>query len=316
MGEGVTAASMLLALDEAPDAVLCTDGDGRIVYANRAAGGLLGYSAEELLRLHYRDVAPNGTTFRGKDGALVSVDVSRGESAAGTCYIARPGASGREATAELAELGRLARHDLLEPLRAITTFSDLLREDLGASMPPAARRDLDFILSAAGRLERLLNGMAALLRASQTEMKWAPVELTACAEAALAAVKDQQARVRLDPLPRVTGDASLLKQLFQRLLDNALRHAGPAAHVHLHAERSGEEWIVRVSDDGPGIPADSAGQVFQPFRRAGSSDGAGAGLAVCRKIVLRHGGRIWLETPAGGGCAVCFTLGEWAGRPV
>ncbi|MBL0155916.1 MAG: PAS domain S-box protein [Bryobacterales bacterium] len=225
---------------------------------------------------------------------------------------------------ELDEFAYLASHDLKEPLRAITTFSQLLTQDVGADLPEDAVRDLEFITSAATRMQRLITDLLALSRAGRVDMHSASVNLHACALSALDAIsvglRESGAEIRIaNPLPTVTGDATMLTQLFQNLLSNALKFRGPGKPlIEITATRTAAGWIFGVRDNGVGIKAEYAEKVFQPFRRVhvqSGQEGTGIGLAICRKVVERHGGHIWVESSPNAGAHFYFTLGRTEREP-
>jgi len=225
---------------------------------------------------------------------------------------------------ELDEFAYLASHDLKEPLRAITTFSQLLTQDIGADLPEDAVRDLEFITSAATRMQRLITDLLALSRAGRVDMHSASVNLHACVISALDAIsvglRETGAEIRIaNPLPTVTGDATMLTQLFQNLLSNALKFRGPRKPlIEITATRTASGWTFGVRDNGVGIKAEYAEKVFQPFRRVhvqSGQEGTGIGLAICRKVVERHGGRIWVESSPDAGAHFYFTLGHTEPEP-
>lgn len=219
---------------------------------------------------------------------------------------------------ELDEFAYLASHDLKEPLRAITTFSQLLTQDIGTNLPEDAVRDLQFITSAAVRMQRLITDLLALSRAGRADMQTATVNLRTCAASALEAIavslQETGAEIRIaDQLPTVTGDATMLNQLFQNLLSNALKFRSDRKPViEITATETNGVWTFGVRDNGIGIKAEYAEKVFQPFRRVhvqSGQEGTGIGLAICRKVVERHGGRIWVESTPNAGSHFLFTLG-------
>lgn len=218
--------------------------------------------------------------------------------------------------AELEEFTYVASHDLQEPLRKLISFSELLRLDLGKDLNPQAEADLAFIVDAAERMRKLVQDLLALSRAGKSAMQREPVRLEEVADAALealsVAVGEKRATITRDPLPEVPGDRTLLTQLYQNLIGNALKYAGEAApRIHLTAEREGEDYVFGVRDNGIGIRPEYGEQIFQPFRRLhgrGRYEGTGIGLAICRKVVERHGGRIWVESEEGKGAHFKFTL--------
>ncbi len=219
---------------------------------------------------------------------------------------------------ELDEFTHIASHDLQEPLRKLMSFSALLRQDIDGDLPPRATQDLDFIVDAAGRMQKLVNDLLALSRSGRSALQVNPLELGDCVQDALAAlserVRSSGARIHVEPLPTVFGDRTLLTQLYQNLVGNALKYAHPdrPAEIRITAEQRSGAWIFGVRDNGIGIPAEYTDQVFAPFKRLhGRSeyDGTGIGLAICRKAIERHEGRIWVESEPGTGSHFRFTLG-------
>jgi two-component system CheB/CheR fusion protein len=219
---------------------------------------------------------------------------------------------------ELDEFAHLASHDLKEPLRAIITFSELLTQDLGSDLPPDAVRDLEFITSASARMQRLINDLLALSRAGRAEMQPVKVSLRDAVSTALEAlamrIQETGAEIQIEELPEVTGDATMLAQLYQNLISNALKFSGERKPtITITAGRRNGRRVFGVRDNGMGIRPEYLEKVFQPFRRLhvhAAQEGTGIGLAICRKVVERHGGRIWVESKPGQGAHFLFTLGE------
>ncbi len=218
--------------------------------------------------------------------------------------------------AELDEFTNVASHDLQEPLRTLTSFSDLLRKDLGDSMPERVAQDLDFITDAAKRMQTLIRDLLALSRAGRVDTKREKVFLSECADRALKVLtirlKETGAQVGRDNLPGVWGDSTLLTQLYQNLIGNALKFSGDQRPViRLTCEKENGNQIFGVKDNGIGIEPKYAQQIFQPFHRLhgrAQYEGSGIGLAICRKIVERHGGRIWVNSEPGRGAHFRFTI--------
>ena len=218
--------------------------------------------------------------------------------------------------AELDDFTHMSSHDLQEPLRTLTAFSDLLRKDLGQSLPERAARDLGFITDASKRMQTLIQDLLALSRVGRVAKKREKVSLSECADQALEAlamrVKETGAQLVRDELPEVWGDSILLTQLYQNLIGNALKFSGdrrPMIQLTLE-ERDGDQ-IFGVKDNGIGIEPKYAQEIFKPFRRLhgrAEYEGSGIGLAICRKIVDRHGGKIWVESESGIGAHFRFTI--------
>ncbi|TSA40548.1 MAG: PAS domain S-box protein [Betaproteobacteria bacterium] len=219
--------------------------------------------------------------------------------------------------AELDEFTHVASHDLQEPVRKLISFSDCLRKDLGDDLPPRAGQDLDFIVSAAQRMQRLIEDLLVLSHTSKISLVREQVALDAAVEQALDALElniaESGATIDRVPLPTVAGDLTLLSQLYQNLIGNALKfvHDRPP-EIALTAEQFEGEWVFGVRDNGIGMNPQYIEQIFQPFKRLhghGQFDGTGIGLSICRKVVERHGGRIWVESEENRYSWFKFTLG-------
>jgi PAS domain S-box-containing protein len=220
---------------------------------------------------------------------------------------------------ELQQFAYISSHDLQEPLRSIGGFSELLRRHYAEALDARGQSYVEFINTAAKRLHHLIVG---LLDYSRVDARARPFE--ACAmdnvmglalDNLAASVQDSAARVTRDALPVVPGDASQLTVLLQNLIGNALKFHGdepPRVHVGVRPARAPDSgWEFSVRDNGIGIAPSDARKLFQIFRRLNAADkypGTGIGLAVCKRIVTRHNGRIWVESNPEGGCSFCFTL--------
>jgi len=221
---------------------------------------------------------------------------------------------------ELEQFASVASHDLQEPLRKLVSFAELLRSDLGGELSDRAAQDLEFITDAARRMRTLVRDLLTLSRTGTSEMKVRTVSLEDCVDRALETldlrVTETHAVITRDPLPDVSGDTTLLEELFQNLLSNALKFVAPGAtpRIHVSAEQGPDgTWVIGVRDEGIGIEPERAHEIFRPFRRLHSTDkypGTGIGLAIARKAVDRHGGRLWVETAKGSGSHFRFTLGS------
>jgi light-regulated signal transduction histidine kinase (bacteriophytochrome) len=219
---------------------------------------------------------------------------------------------------ELDQFTYVASHDLQEPLRKVTAFSGILRQDLGDNLPDRAEKDLGFIVDAARRMQKLVQDLLALSRSGRVAMKVESMSLDRCADRAIDSLamrmKESQPEITRDELPQVRGDRTMLTQLYQNLLSNALKFTGDGRPlIRLTAERVDGQLILGVQDNGIGIDPKYAGQIFAPFKRLhgrGKYEGTGIGLAICARTVERHGGKIWIESAPGKGAHFKFTLDE------
>jgi len=209
-----------------------------------------------------------------------------------------------------------ACHDLRTALRAIRAHSDLLLKDRQAAQVAGLEERLAFIVDGARKIDRLTDGLASYSIGLQIQRGlFQSTPMNVLLRTVLAKLdrelRANDARVTCEELPRVAGDPDRLMEVFENLLQNALHHRGPLPPlIHITAERRAEEWLFAVRDNGPGVEAADLESIFRPFVRLHGkrNAGPGLGLAICRVIVERHGGRIWAESQAGAGAAFLFTL--------
>lgn len=225
---------------------------------------------------------------------------------------------------ELADFTYMASHDLQEPLRKLVSFSELLKDDAGDALPPEAREDLGFITDAAERMKSLVTSLLRLSRVGQNRLQIDDIPIAAAVTEALdvlsVPIAESHAEIIVPPtLPTLPVDRALVVQLFQNLIGNAIKFvpAGQPPRVEITAEDHEDGWIIGVRDNGIGLDLAHADQIFVPFRRLHTRTeykGSGIGLAICRKIVERHGGWIRVEASPGKGAHFRFFLGT--GEPV
>ncbi|MFF3957741.1 ATP-binding protein [Streptomyces sp. NPDC001890] len=224
----------------------------------------------------------------------------------------------RRSNAELEQFAYVASHDLQEPLRKVASFCRLLEKRAAASLDDRARQYIDYAVDGATRMQVLIDDLLAFSRVGRVHDKWKPVGLDrtldrALADLALVIEESGATVVRESPLPEVTGDATALSMVWQNLIGNAVKFRRPDVPCRITVEcvREGEDWHLCVSDNGIGIAPESAQKVFVIFQRLHGRDeyeGTGIGLALCRKIVEFHGGRIWLDEETSEGTRIRFTL--------
>ena len=224
----------------------------------------------------------------------------------------------------LNEFVYVASHDLSEPLRVVSGFAELLADQYGESLGADAGQFVEYIRSGVDRMQALIRDLLAYSRVGTAARPWEEVDLGAVVADTVTVldgtVRDAGAKVEVGPLPTLTADPVQMGQLFQNLISNAVkfRRPGVAPVVAVSAEPAAVGWQVSVVDNGIGIDEKFREKVFNMFERLHSRDefpGTGIGLAICAKIVERHGGRIWVETGADDGSVFRFTLPATATGP-
>lgn len=217
---------------------------------------------------------------------------------------------------QLREFAYAAAHDLQEPLRTVSSYAQLLAKRYKGRLDGDAEEFMGFIVQGVQRMHALLSD---LLKFSQASSNQEPLQNVADLEKILqevvssmiAAIQESGAEVTHDPLPSLVADGVQIGQVFQNLIGNAIKYrSDQPPRVHISAVRESEVWHFKVSDNGLGIDPQYADLVFGIFKRLHGSQypGTGIGLALCRKIVERHGGRIWVESEPGKGSCFQFTL--------
>jgi len=210
----------------------------------------------------------------------------------------------------------LASHELQEPLRMVEKYGALVVEGRGAKLSEEQREALEFVRGGARRMRTLVEDLLQFSRLETEARAFEACDCNSLMEAAannlLAAVEESGARIEREGLPTVLGDRAQLVQLLQNLLANAVKFRGDAPpEVHIAAEHKGDEWVFSVEDNGIGIDPGSTQEIFKLFHRLHPElPGTGIGLALCQRIVERHGGRIWVESQPSQGSTFYFTLPE------
>ena len=222
-----------------------------------------------------------------------------------------------ESNAALEQFAFVASHDLQEPLRTMSSFAQILVRRYAGQLDSEAQAFVEHIYKGAQRMSALVQNLLIYAR-MQTEVdRPSSYSLDVDLETALSslhgAIEEADAVVTHDPLPEVQVDQGQMFRLFQNLLGNAVKYRRPGVQpkIHVSAKQQNAEWVILVQDNGIGFDQKYARDIFAPFRRLHSEDqyeGTGVGLAICRRIVENHGGRIWAESTAGEGTTFFFTL--------
>jgi light-regulated signal transduction histidine kinase (bacteriophytochrome) len=218
---------------------------------------------------------------------------------------------------ELESFASVVAHDLRSPLLTISGYCQLLQEEFGDQLHDPANDYLNQIVSGAARMNHLIEDLLEYSRSARSPQLLERVEMESVvvhARANLeASIREQEAMIEVGPMPEVTGDQTQLVQLLQNLIGNAIKfRCDQSPRVRVTASRDGDCWQFAVQDNGIGIEEEHFDRIFQAFQRLHGREypGTGIGLAVCKKIVERHGGRIWLDSTVGQGTTFHFTLSD------
>ena len=217
---------------------------------------------------------------------------------------------------DLEQFAYVASHDLQAPLRSIVGFCQILQKEFQGKLGEDADTYLNFTINSATHMQTLIRDLLTFSRVGRDNMQFAPVDcgavLERVKESLLLVIRESAASIESGPLPVVPGSAVELGQLFMNLIGNAIKfHGDRKPEVRISARRDGNDWIFAFRDNGIGIQPEQQERIFQIFQRlhrAEEYEGTGIGLAICRKVVERHGGRIWVESGPGHGSTFLFTL--------
>ncbi len=242
-----------------------------------------------------------------------------------TALVAR-GAELARSNRDLEQFTYIASHDLQEPLRMVGSYTQLLQRRYSDKLDGDAKEFLGYAQEGATRMRELIDDLLAYSRVGTRAGAFQMVDLNALLDRVLAnlrtAIEDSHGEVTHGPLPEVEGDPTQLAQVFQNLIGNGLKfHGANPPHVRVTAERQGSDWRFSVKDDGIGIAPEYQDRIFVIFQRLHTREeypGTGIGLAVVRKVVERHGGRIWVESSGrpGEGTTFFFTIPRERARTV
>ena len=340
-------------LDNVTEAVISADADGHIESVNRAAEGVFGYSQPELLQIQIRALLPErdrekhdaylahlktqGLPFsRGavesvglrKDGSEFEMEISFGMAAAGGARmltgLVRDITARKQLDKMKSEFISTVSHELRTPLTSIKGSLGLVKSGTVGAIPDKLKRMLDIAYENSDRLVRLINDILDIekIAAGKMEFSMAPLELEPLLERAIEANREYGAQYGVSFVltesvaqAQVEGDHGRLMQVLANLLSNAAKFSPRASRVEIALRRHGNGFRIAVADQGPGIPKEFRGRIFQRFAQADSSDtrqkgGTGLGLSITRAIVERHGGAIGFDTEPGKGTTFYFDLPE------
>jgi PAS domain S-box-containing protein len=217
---------------------------------------------------------------------------------------------------DLEDFAYISSHDLQEPLRKIANFSDMLAQQYRDQLDEQSVRYFGYVTEGARRMQALINDLLSYSRVGRAELRLIPAPLEEILQGTLndlhALIKENRAEISHDPLPTLKVNPHQMGQLLQNLIANAIKfHNDRPPRIHLSARQEGREWQVCVRDNGIGFEPQYAEGIFTVFKRLhgqGEYPGTGIGLAICKKIVERHGGRIWAKSEPGRGATFCFTI--------
>lgn len=339
-------------VENAPYGIFIADEKGKYLAVNPQACSITGYDESELLAMsildllpresqgegakHFERVMRNGTS-RGKLKLLhksgeerwwlvAAVKLSETRVLGYTDDITESKQAEEKLKLTLDDLGRsnqeleqfayVASHDLQEPLRMVSSYTQLLARRYQGKLDAAADEFIAYAVDGANRMQRLINDLLTYSRVGTRAKPIEPTDCTAVLDQALAnlkaAIEKGSAVVTHDPLPIVMADELQLVQLLQNLIGNAIKfHVEKPPCIHVSAEQKGSEWVFSVRDNGIGIDPKYVERIFVLFQRLHTREeyaGTGIGLAICKKIVERRGGRIWVESQPGMGSTFYFTI--------
>jgi PAS domain S-box-containing protein len=326
--------------DENPSPVLRISLEGVLSYSNEASSPLLNLwgcrlsdTVPEHLKELIREVSESGTNreievaVESRILSLIIVPVADG----GYVNIYGNDISDRKnleeklrnyslelqrSNKELELFASIASHDLQEPLRSVSGFAQLLKKRYTDKLDQNADEFISYIVDGAYRMQQLIRDLLDYSRVTTRGNTFTPVDCNNAVKVALdnlrTSIIESGAVVRCGLLPVVRADSGQIVRLFQNLIGNAIKYRGdrePA--IHVSAKREGDRWVFSVADNGIGIDAQYYARIFQIFQRLHKKDeypGTGIGLAVCKRIIDRHGGRIWVESELGRRSTFYFTI--------
>ncbi|MFC2050812.1 PAS domain S-box protein, partial [Chloroflexota bacterium] len=271
--------------------IVRSDGQVRVLSVSR--GDLL-WGGEKIFQLVYQDITELKRAARELEKAVEELQRSN---------------------AELEQFAYVASHDLQEPLRMVSSYTQLLERRYKDKLDADANDFINYAVGGAERMHELINDLLTYSRVGTRAKPFKGTDMEAVLEAALdnlqVAIKESKAKVSHGPLPTVMADEGQMIQVFQNLIGNAIKFRGEKSpRIHVSAEQRDSEWVFSVKDNGIGIEPQYFDRVFLIFQRLHRDEypGTGTGLAIAKKIVERHGGQIWIESQPGKGSTFYFRV--------
>ncbi len=222
----------------------------------------------------------------------------------------------KRSNSELEQFAYVASHDLQEPLRMISSFLQLLQMRYSGQLDSDADEFINFAVEGAKRMQNLIQDLLAYSRVTTKGNEFKDIKMEEALEQALVnlkmSIEENNANITHDPLPIITADYSQMIQLLQNLIGNSIKYrSDKIPEIHISAQEKDNDWIFSVEDNGIGIDPQYSDQVFQIFKRLHTNEeykGTGIGLAITKRIIERHSGRIWVESELGKGSKFYFTI--------
>ena len=217
---------------------------------------------------------------------------------------------------ELEQFAYIASHDLQEPLRMVASYTQLLSKRYKGKLDSDADDFINYAVGGANRMQMLINDLLDYSRVGTRGKEFVITEFDTVMKKTLGnlkkAIEESDAKVTIDPLPSLMVDGGQIGQLFQNLISNAIKFRdNEPPQIHISSEKNENKWTFSVRDNGIGIDPEYSSRIFEIFQRLHSKEeypGSGIGLAICKKIVERHGGNIWIESEPGKGTSFYFSI--------
>ncbi|MEI6072912.1 MAG: ATP-binding protein, partial [Verrucomicrobiae bacterium] len=264
-----------------------------------------------VLKRHFEIAA-----FRPQPGQFATVFMDVTERKAAEARLQSTLADLEHSNKELEQFAYIASHDLQEPLRMVSSYTQLLAQRYESQLDDKARKYIHYAVDGAIRMQSLINDLLAYSRVGTRGQKPEPADAHAILGEAIrnlsSAIEENRAIITSEDLPTVRADAPHLLLVFQNLLANAIKFRGKDLPcIHVSAQERPDDWVFSVKDNGIGIEPQHAGRVFVIFQRLHTREeypGTGIGLSICQRIIERHGGKIWFESEPGIGTTFFFTV--------
>jgi PAS domain S-box-containing protein len=283
-----------------------------------------GYVSDYALEIRHKNgriipVLYNASVYRDESGEVIGVfaaarDITERKKAEEILKLKLEELA--RSNAELEQFAYVASHDLQEPLRMITSYLQLLQRRYQGKLDEKADKYIYYAVDGASRMQILINDLLEFSRVTTRAKEPEPTDCEFILDQVLSNldlyIEDNKATVSHDPLPEAMADNTQLAQIFQNLIINGIKfHSEEVPKIHISAEKKANEWLFSVKDNGIGIDPQYSEKIFEVFKRLHRKEeypGTGIGLAICKKIIERHSGRIWVESELGKGSTFYFTI--------